>query len=299
MSNYLGEISAFGTVICWVVCSMAFERAGRKIGSMPLNLIRLIFAMVFISLFTRISGGYWFPVYFDKNVWFWLSLSGLAGFLIGDLCLFRAFVTIGSRVTMLIYSLATPMAAVMGYFIFGQRMSSWAIGGMILTLGGISIVIFKKSDNRVKFSHPIQGILLAVMGALGQASGLALSKLGMGPNPTMIEYFGYTQIRIIAAMLGFMVLFVFTKRWGRTLLAFRNRTAMLETGIGAFFGPFIGVTLALVSIAYVSLGVSSTITAIVPVVIILPHVIIYKEKIHFREVLGAVISVLGVSLLFI
>lgn len=299
MANYIGEISAFGTVICWVICSMMFERAGKRIGSMPLNLIRLLFAMVFISIFTKISGGSWFPVHFDKKVWFWLSLSGLAGFLIGDLCLFRAFITIGSRVTMLIYSLSTPMAAVMGYFIFGQKMPMLSVFGMILTLFGISLVIFKKGNKHFEFNHSVFGIVLAVIGALGQASGLVLSKLGMSTNPTTIEYFSYTQIRIISSSIGFMILFIFTKSWGRTLAAFKNKTAMIETSIGALFGPFIGVTLALVSIVYISLGVSSTITAIVPVVIIIPHVLIYKEKVKIREIIGAIISVVGVSLLFV
>jgi drug/metabolite transporter (DMT)-like permease len=266
---------------------------------MPLNLIRLVFAMVFISLFTKISGGHWLPLNFDKKVWFWLSLSGFAGFFIGDLCLFRAFVTIGSRVTMLIYSLATPMAATMGYFIFAQKMSSLSILGMIMTLFGIALVVFKRGEKKVEFKHPVQGVLLAVLGALGQASGLVLSKMGMSSNPTTLEYFSYTQIRIIAAIIGFMILFVFTKSWARTLEGLKNRTAMIETSIGAIFGPFIGVTLALVSIAYISLGVSSTITAIVPVVIIIPHVVIYKEKVELREILGAFISVLGVSLLFV
>lgn len=297
--NYIGEISAFGTVICWVGCSMMFERAGKRIGSMPMNLIRLVFGMVFISLFTKISGGHWLPYHFDKNVWFWLSLSGLAGFFIGDLCLFRAFVTIGSRVTMLIYSLATPMTAIMGFFVFGQTMSLLSILGMTLTLSGIALVILKKGEKSVEFSHPVQGIVLGVLGALGQASGLVLSKLGMTSNPTTIEYFSYTQIRIIAASIGFMVLFLFTKQWGRTFKAFKNRTAMIETAIGSVFGPFIGVTLALVSIAYISLGVSSTITAIVPVIIIIPHVVIYKEKVDLREIIGAVISVVGVALLFV
>lgn len=299
MNSYIGEISAFGTVLCWVICSMLFERAGKKIGSMPLNLIRLIFAMVFISIFTKISGGNWFPVNYDKSVWFWLSLSGLAGFLIGDLCLFRAFVTIGSRVTMLIYSLATPMAAIMGYFVFSQTMSLLSVLGMLLTLFGISLVVLKKGNKHVEFTHPVQGVVLAVIGALGQASGLVLSKLGMASNPTTLEYFSYTQIRIISAGIGFIILFVFTKNWRRSLVAFKNKVAMIETSIGALFGPFIGVTLALVSISYISLGVSSTITAIVPVVIIIPHVLIYKEKVKFREVIGAVISVVGVSLLFV
>jgi drug/metabolite transporter (DMT)-like permease len=38
---------------------------------------------------------------------------------------------------------------------------------------------------------------------------------------------------------------------------------------------------------------------IVPVLIIAPSIIFFKEKINFKEILGAVIAVVGVSLLFL
>jgi drug/metabolite transporter (DMT)-like permease len=39
--------------------------------------------------------------------------------------------------------------------------------------------------------------------------------------------------------------------------------------------------------------------ALVPVFIILPAIIIYKEKVTLREILGAFVSVAGVALFFL
>ncbi|MCK4515361.1 MAG: EamA family transporter, partial [Spirochaetaceae bacterium] len=41
-----------------------------------------------------------------------------------------------------------------------------------------------------------------------------------------------------------------------------------------------------------------TIMALVPVLIIVPSIIVFKERVSVREVVGAVIAVAGVALLF-
>ena len=43
----------------------------------------------------------------------------------------------------------------------------------------------------------------------------------------------------------------------------------------------------------------STLIAIVPVLIIVPSVVIYKEKVTPREVLGALVAVAGVAVIFL
>lgn len=300
MSNYIGEISALGTVVCWVICSIAFERAGKRIGSMPLNLIRLIFALVLISIYTYITRGHILPTDATKEAWLWLSLSGIIGFFIGDLCLFKAFVTIGSRISLLIYSLAPPFSAILGYYVFSETMSVFAILGMCIIIGAICLVVFKKEAQKVSFSHPVKGVVFAFIGTLGQATGVVLSKIGMQlPGNTVYDPFASTQIRIISSMLCFSLLFLITRRWSYFFKSFKNKTAMGEIAIGSLFGPFIGVSLSLIAITYTSIGIASTITALLPVAIIFPHVLIYKEKVQLREIIGAIISVIGVSLLFI
>jgi drug/metabolite transporter (DMT)-like permease len=54
-----------------------------------------------------------------------------------------------------------------------------------------------------------------------------------------------------------------------------------------------------VNILRLIIGFASTIMALVPVFIILPAVILYKQKVTFTELLGAVVSVGGVALFFL
>jgi drug/metabolite transporter (DMT)-like permease len=111
--------------------------------------------------------------------------------------------------------------------------------------------------------------------------------------------FAATQIRVITAFISFSILFVILKRWRKVFLALKNKEAMTRLGIGAIFGPFLGVSFSLLSVQHTTTGVASTIMAIVPVLIIPPAVIFFKEKITLKEVIGSLIAVGGVALFFI
>jgi drug/metabolite transporter (DMT)-like permease len=138
-------------------------------------------------------------------------------------------------------------------------------------------------------------VLYAIGGAIGQALGLVLSKAGLKDY----DPFAATQIRIIAGIAGFSILITFLRRWRNVLNATSNKKAMLHTTVGSFFGPFLGVSLSLISVRYTEAGIAATIMALVPVFIILPAVLIYRQKVTWAEILGAIVSVAGVALFFI
>jgi len=182
-------------------------------------------------------------------------------------------------------------------------MDTKALLTMSITLGGIAMVVLKKEKaqpgttvkkNGLQFSYPLKGLLLALGGATGQAGGLVLSKYGMGDY----NAFASTHIRVIAGLIGFVLVIFLTCRWGRVYDAVSNKKTMLFIGLGAFFGPFLGVFLSLLSVQHTSIGIASSIMSIVPILIIPPAILLYKEKITLMEIFGSGITVCGVLLFF-
>ena len=303
--SHLGEYAALLTAVFWTITALAFESASRKVGSLSTNIIRLFLAFVFIGIYGLITKGSFIPVGATTHNWIWLSLSGFVGFVLGDLFLFQAYVVVGARVSMLIMSLTPPITAFIGWAVMGEKLTTQNFLGMFLTLFGIILVLFdrqphfdeEKNQNgrrKVKLIYPIIGILLAFGGALGQAGGLVLSKFGMKDY----DPFAATQIRVITGALGFTMIFLFTKSWNKLFEAVKNKKAMTRLGIGAFFGPFLGVSFSLLAVQHTTTGVASTIMSIVPVLIIPPAVIFLKDKLSIKEIIGAIIAVSGVVLFF-
>jgi drug/metabolite transporter (DMT)-like permease len=297
IGNHLGEFAALATAFFWTVTALAFESASRKVGSLSVNIIRLVIGFAFLSIFNLIRRGMVLPTDASPDNWMWLILSGLVGFVFGDFFLFKSYTIIGSRFSMLIMTLVPPITTFFSWIILGEKLRLFHFLGMTLTFSGIAMAIFSRNGKGEKLSLKLapKGILFAIGGALGQALGLVLSKLGMGDY----DPFAATQIRVIAGISGFALLTTVLSRWKQVLIATRNLSTMSAISLGAFFGPFLGVSFSLISVKYTEAGIASTIMALVPVIIIAPAVILYKQKVTLPEIIGAIISVCGVAVFFL
>lgn len=292
IGSHIGEIAALGVSLCWTMSALFFEKAGSKIGSLSVNFIRLFLAIILLGITTLVFKGIFFPTDATPYQWFWLGLSGVIGFYLGDLFLFKSYMIIGSRTAALIMSLSPMLTSVIGWFFLDEKLSVMNIIAITISMTGIIIAI---SNKKMKLNVPAKGLLFALGGALGQSVGLILSKKGMGDYDPIAA----TQIRALFGLLSFAIMISFFKRWSKIGEAFKNKSSMRAVSIGAFFGPFIGVALSLFAIQQTKTGIASTLMALVPVFIIWPSAIMFNEKIKPQHIIGAVISIIGVSLFFL
>lgn len=294
---YLGEIISFGTALCWTFTVIGFESAGRRVGSIPVNIIRLFFAFFFLSVTTYVISGHFLPHDLSSYSWNMLLISGMIGFVIGDLFLFQAFIDIGGRISLLIYSSVPIMSSILGYFIFDEVLDYMTMIGIVITLSAISVVILSKRDGEETLQKKVKrGILFSIIGAVAQALGLVFSKLGMGET---VGAFEATQVRMIAAIIGFVLFITFRKEWKNVFLAFKDKVAMGYIFFGSIFGPFLGVTSSLLAMRYTSIGVSTTIAQLNVILIIPFSIFLFKEKVRFIEMIASIIAFIGVALLFL
>lgn len=293
----IGEIAALGTACCWVMTSLAFAHAGARIGSFPVNLIRLAIAFPMLCVVGLIIRGVALPTDASSELWFWLSISGLIGFVFGDMCLFRAFVLLGPRLSSLVMATAPLMTALIGYLVLGESLGLFAFLGMGLTIAGVLWAVLDRKA-LVSAEHGKNrklGVLLALGGALGQAGGLVLSKYGMG----QYDAFAATQIRVLASLAGWLLVFAVTRHWTQLVRAFMDKKALRLTAVGAFFGPVLGVGLSLYSVQHANTGVAASIMSTTPILLIPISVIFYREGLGVGSILGTFLAVGGVAVLFV
>jgi len=200
-------------------------------------------------------------------------------------------------------ALAPPLTALLGWIVLGETLSGRALLGMGLTVGGVSWAILEGHRPAVPAiptddfhpKHPLVGVALGAGGALGQASGLVLSKLGMGSY----DPFAATQIRVLTGAAGYVLILSALGWWPRVWRAFADRPAMAATSVGSFFGPFLGVSLSLIAVQRTLTGVAASLMALTPILIIPPVVLLRGERVGLGGIAGAVLAVAGVFLLFL
>jgi drug/metabolite transporter (DMT)-like permease len=291
----IGELSALAGSCCWSACSTFFTAAAQRLGIYALNLVRLTFALFFLALTLWVWKGILVPNDASARDWLWLALSSVVGLVIGDLFYFGALKSIGPRITMLLFTLSPPVAAVGEWLVYGRGLGSMALVGMIVALTGVIMVVLdpRKKNQTGPFSLSAKGVLLAACGSICQGAGLVLSKMGLENTDPLSGTF----IRMLAATPLFAL--VYFAMGGKLKPVLTPSKGLLLALGGAFFGPFLGVTLSLVAVKYTHAGVAQTILSTTPITVLPFAVLVYKERLTFRAVFGAVIAVAGISLLFI
>jgi len=325
---FLGELISLFVAVSWTVTALFAEVGSKRMGSLPFNTVRMSMSLLFLVITLWLIMGTPYPRYADGSTWLWLLLSGVVGYVIGDYCLMQGYIIIGSRFGQLFMTLSAPTAAITGRIFLGEQMHLQAVIGMIITLSGIAMSIISKKDGSesraVRFNLPPKGIFYAAMAGICQGFGLVLSKIGLEhydaavaaaglaenavpdgailPLPVSLSVpFAATLIRAYIGLSGFfLALTLFNgdgiKQLGR---AVRDRKAMLCALGSTIFGPFIGVSASLLATQYTTAGIAQTLFAITPVLIIAPAAILFHQRVTPREVIGAIVSVIGVCLFFI
>ena len=303
--NYLGEFISIGVAFSWTATALLSEFGSKRLGNLTLNVLRMALALLFsIVLFWLVVGSP-FPSIGSMEACGWMLLSGLVGYVIGDFCLFQCYIIIGSRYGQLFMTLAPLAAALMAWVTLGQQMAPMSIVAMFITLIGISISVLGRGEHhKVSLKLPLNGVLYAIGAALCQGIGLVLSKIGMdhyepGAMPDWLIPFSANFLRCVAGIIGFSILLYFREGLKPLSEALHDSKGMTVATATTIFGPFVGVGFSLMAVQYTSAGIASTLMALTPIIIILPSYWLFHQKITWRSVIGAVISVLGVSLFFL
>ena len=310
--NYLGELISLGVAFSWTIAALASEVGSRRLGVFVMNVWRMGVALLLSSLLLWLTLGSPYPVYAGTTTWGWLLASGVVGYFFGDWCLFNSYLTIGSRMGQLFMTLAPMFTALSAWVMLGQTLSWTALLAMAVTLLGIAISVLGRGEgHHVAVSLPTKGILFGLGAAVGQGVGLVLSKIGLdhyvldataqsaGDAALSVLPFASNMIRCVAGLVCFSAWLVLSGHGSRMGESLKEHKGLLAMLIAVFSGPFIGVGFSLMAVQYTAAGIASTIMAMTPIIILLPSKWLFGQPITPRTVLGAVISVVGVSLFFL
>ncbi len=284
------------TAFLWTLSMLAWTLAGRRIGSIAVSFLRLIITLLFLIAYGGLIRHRWLPTDADGRTWLLLILSGVAGYLVSDLCAFRALLLIGPRRTLLLQSLSPPTAAIISWVFLGEVLSARHWLAMAVTLTGITWVVLERRERTEVEYSPRQlrlGVLLAVAAALAQATGMVLSRQGIGNFDAVAA----TLIRVLGALPGYLVFVTVLRRWPSIFAAMRQTRAMAIVFTGSLIGPLLGVVLCMIALRHCPAGVVTTIVSTMPVLILPCSILLFHEKVSLRAVAGAVLSVAGVALM--
>jgi len=303
----IGESAAIIVSFLWTTCSILFAYAGRRIGALSVNAVRIIMAVGLLGSAHIIFFGTIVPEA-NSDQWLYMSLSGVVGLALGDFGYFGTLVVLGPRRGTLLMSTNPVFAVVAGYFMMNEVLDPWTFLGIVIVLLGVTWVILERDENSnetpLTTRQKALGVTYGIIGSIGQGVGLVLAKMGMkemADVPSVpLHPLSATLIRMIAGTIAVWVFIIAIGRFSDITRAIRDTSAIKATFGGAFFGPFLGVWMSMVAVTYAAYtGVAATLMSLMPVIVIPVIWFLYKQRTSWRGIIGAVIAIAGVAILFL
>lgn len=292
-----GEIAALATAVAWSFTAIFFSYSGRRIGSGVVNRSRLLFAFLFLLVSHRLLEGVFFPWNTEPFRWGWLAISSLLGLVLGDAFLFRAYVMIGPRLSMLLMSTVPIFSTLFGWILFQETIERVELAGIVLAVAGVAWVVTEGQNDPLladkKFYR--RGLMFGFLGALGQVANLVTARYALvGEYPAISA----TLIRILVALVILWGLAAIQRQVRETFSAWRDRQAFRALVAGAIVGPFLGIWLSLIAVQNTRLGIASTLMALPPIILIPLEYVFFHRRVSARSLAGTMLAMAGVALLF-
>ena len=296
--KFIGEIAGLATSFFFAMTAIIFTKTGNMIGAQVTNRVRLLLALSYLVILNLILFHEPLPFSAGSSRWWWLSLSGIIGLSLGDAFLFQSLVSLGTRLGSLLLSLAPIFGSIIAWIFFGESLTALQITGIIMALAGIGWVVMSHQEPaNTPRRHTQRGVIFGVLGALGQAVGLVLSKQGMTGD---FSPFQGNAIRMLAAVIFIWIGAVIQKQAGETIKEVRKQPQALGLiALGALLGPVLGVSASLLAVQHAEIGVASTLMALPPVIVLPISYFVFKEKVGWQAIAGTLLAIAGVAVLFL
>jgi len=296
-SGHIGAIAAIAAALCWTVSALCWTTAGKRVGSLVTNAVRLVVALPMLMLLSWVIDGSPVPLGASREAWGWIALSGVVGFFLCDLCLFQSLLMIGTRLALLIFSLAPLVASLFGWLWLGERLSGQDIAGVAVAVGGVVWVV-AESPRHDEEAPPRRlrwlGVVLATLAMFSQGIASVIAKAGLNEFPSAVAA---TEIRVMAGLVCFAVLMPAIGKYRPCVQVLSDRRTMPVIVGGAIAGPVVGVALLMYSIARIPTGLAMTFASLMPVMVIPFLIFLYRERVSARAIIGAVVACAGLALL--
>ena len=244
---------AIGANLSYSTASMIFTLFARRFSSMWINQIKVVIALVAFVIGMLITGQ---STELNLPTTSLLVLSGLIGLCVGDIFLFRAFVTLGAGRSLVLYSFQPLMVGVYGYFFLNQIFTLNQTLSVVCMI--ICIFIFMLERNRMTGSWDLRSFIWAFLGITLDALGIMLTRSAYEMNPAL-ETYQVNVVRCLGAVAGFILIspksYLAVARDIKVMVA-RDRLLVFSS---SFIGCFVSLTMYLAALKYAHVG---TLTAI-------------------------------------
>ncbi len=274
----------------WALGAILWSKLGERLSSYSMNLAKTAIGTLFLGMILLIVG--FEPIGTRPVVY--LALSGILGIAIGDTFFFLALMQLGPRRASLMGALNPVAIAVAAAAFLGERPTPGVWAGIVLATFGVGWVLWERASagGGAEDSTSL-GVRYGLLSVLCTAGGVLLAKVGVVSVPAAHA----AWIRLLAGSAALALWGALRSELGRWVDPFRRGALLAKAAVVVAVVVFGGFWLSLVALKHIDAAIAGTLNATAPLFILPMSIVLMKEKLSLRAVLGAGIAVGGVALI--
>jgi drug/metabolite transporter (DMT)-like permease len=295
----IGEAAALITALSWTVSCQVHTMAGRIVGAGGVAIARVPLYAGSVGLVALVTATH-YSLPLEALVF--LACSAMMGITIGDPAFYSACVIVGPRLTLLLQSLSSALAAVLGFLFLDERIGLTGVAGILIATCGVAFVLmeggFKTGTDLGSLPRALlfKGLGMGFLSAMSLAVSFILLKKALltDIDPVFAAFvrlgIGGSLIWIIAALRG-QLLPTMRRAW--------TDKPTVRLFLLGMVVSLLGNSLVPIAMKYTATGVAATLIGLQPVLIIPLVAFVDKKRPSLRAVIGTSVAFAGSAMLFL
>ena len=285
----IGFVAALASAASWAFCTVMFDRIGKVIPFAGITFLKGTFSIILMAFLTMFMGGF---TSLTLEEGFYLALSGIIGIAIGDTLFFRSLQDLGAKVQVLYFMLGQIVTMFLSFLVLNEVLTLWQYIGALILLIGILIVTWGKQED-----HPNKrrGIIGGFLSILCFSVSTIMVKIYIGH----IDVVTATFYRMVFGTIVVLFVGVTSKKIVTWVSPLRDRKILALFLINVIVLTLGGFLLSMLAIKNISVSLASILSTTEPIFVLLFAWLINKEKATRNELMGAVITILGLLMIIL
>ncbi|XUM24844.1 EamA family transporter [Bradyrhizobium oligotrophicum S58] len=258
----LHDLAALAAAFSIAVSNIIAPSAVRQLGPVRFNAIRLAAALLSMLALVTLRGRWAAP---SSDQMLMLAASSLLGVVVADSCFYAALARLGPRLTAVVYASWAAFAAVLGYLLLGETLSTIKIMGVGCIVIGVWVAIVFRQPGAIAQETPGSvgaGLLFGLAATLFAAAAVLMARpvMAAGLDPALA-----TSIRAAIGLAALVALSVMPRF--RSSFAV-DRSVVMRSALSGVLGMGVGMTLVLFALTSRPVGIVSSLSSTTPVMIL-------------------------------
>jgi drug/metabolite transporter (DMT)-like permease len=294
----IGELAALGAAISWTVSALFYKKALEEVSPISANIIRLTLTGSILMLLLLFLGKLALLTTLSTGSVLLASASGIIGLGFGDTLYFVSLKWIGVSRTVPLTCIYPLFNVLWAAFLLGEQIPfAVALRAVTIVVGIVFLGQDSEASGKETRKVLIVGMIIAIVTAAIWSVSIAMMGVAVKEAPDIDHALVINVVRVVsiaAAMLAFSP--IVDRKLGFLKVRKKTVVTLIAGGIVALG---VGWFMLSYSLTLSSQARAVPISSTTPLFSTLAGIMLLREKVTARNVLGSILIVTGIFLVFL